>query len=143
MAARHFITTVRVLFDNALPITLDPQVLLWYIPLRSYRTKIGFTANYPAKQLTNHRYWTILTYIGREAHMIVMPDTEMKQYRLRARLSIAQLARIAQVDETTVRRAETGQPVQEVKAFAIAQALSQELGQNLSMNDLGIVIYRQ
>lgn len=72
-----------------------------------------------------------------------MADTAMKQYRLRARLSIAQLARKAQVDETTVRRAETGQPVQEVKAFAIANALSDELGQELSIDDLGITIYGQ
>lgn len=71
-----------------------------------------------------------------------MAETPMKQYRLRARLSIAQLARLAQIDETTVRRAETGKAVQEVKAFAIAEALSQELGQSLSIDDLGIIIYR-
>lgn len=75
--------------------------------------------------------------------MIAMAETAMKQYRLRARLSVAQLARIAQVDETTVKRAESGQPVQEVKAFAIAEALSQELGQGLSIDDLGITIYGQ
>jgi len=68
---------------------------------------------------------------------------DLKRYRLRARLSIAQLARLAQVDETTVRRAESGQPVQEVKAFAIAEALSSELNQELSADDLGIVIYGQ
>jgi len=73
--------------------------------------------------------------------MVVMSDTPMKQYRLRARLSIAQLARIARIDETTVRRAETGKAVQEVKAFAIAEALSQELGQELSVEQLGITIY--
>lgn len=70
-------------------------------------------------------------------------ETAMKQHRLRARLSIAQLARLAQIDETTVRRAESGQPVQEVKAYAIAEALSQELKQELSIDDLGIVIYGQ
>jgi predicted transcriptional regulator len=75
--------------------------------------------------------------------MTVMAEPTMKQYRLRARLSIAQLARLAQVDETTVRRAESGQAVQEVKAFSIAEALSQELGQELSVADLGIVIYGQ
>ena len=75
--------------------------------------------------------------------MLVMPDTLMEQYRLRARLSIAQLARIARVDETTVRRAEMGKPVQKVKAFAIAEALSDELGQKLSIDDLGIAIYGQ
>jgi transcriptional regulator with XRE-family HTH domain len=72
---------------------------------------------------------------------VVMPDTKLKQYRLQARLSLSQLARLAQVDETTVKRAETGQPVQEVKAFAIAQAISQALGQELTSDDLGIVIY--
>jgi predicted transcriptional regulator len=75
--------------------------------------------------------------------MTVMAEPTMKQHRLRARLSIAQLARLAQVDETTVRRAESGQAVQEVKAFSIAEALSQELGQELSIADLGIVIYGQ
>lgn len=75
--------------------------------------------------------------------MITMADTAMKQYRLRARLSIAQLARKAQVDETTVRRAESGQPVQEVKAFAIAEALGEELRQAVTISDLGIVIYGQ
>ena len=75
--------------------------------------------------------------------MITMAETAMKHYRLRARLSIAQLARLAQIDETTVRRAESGQPVQEVKAFALAEALSQELRQELSIDDLGIVIYGQ
>jgi len=74
-------------------------------------------------------------------HLIAF--TAMKRYRLRARLSIAQLARLAQVDETTVRRAESGQSVQEVKAFAIAEALSNELDQELNTNDLGIAIYRQ
>jgi transcriptional regulator with XRE-family HTH domain len=73
--------------------------------------------------------------------MIVMPDAPMKQYRLRARLSIAQLARIARIDETTVRRAERGEAVQEVKAFAIAEALTQELGQELTTSELGITIY--
>jgi hypothetical protein len=68
---------------------------------------------------------------------------DLKQYRLRARLSIVQLARKAPVDETTVRRAETGQAAQEVKAFAIAEALSNELGQELSDDDLGITIYGQ
>jgi transcriptional regulator with XRE-family HTH domain len=75
--------------------------------------------------------------------MVAMAETAMKRYRLRARLSVAQLARIAQVDETTVKRAESGQPVQEVKAFAIAEALGQELGQELSIDDLGITIYGQ
>jgi hypothetical protein len=60
---------------------------------------------------------------------------------MEARLSIAQLARLAQVDETTCRRAETGRRVQEVKAYAIAKALSQAFGQTLTIEMLEIVIY--
>jgi DNA-binding XRE family transcriptional regulator len=60
-----------------------------------------------------------------------MAMTRLKYYRMEAGLSIAQLARLAQVDETTCRRAETGKPVQEVKAY----------GQELSIEALEIVIY--
>ena len=70
-----------------------------------------------------------------------MAMSPLKHYRMEAGLSIAQLARLAQVDETTVRRAETGKPVQELKAYAIAKALSQAYGQELSIEALGIVIY--
>jgi hypothetical protein len=45
------------------------------------------------------------------------------------------------VDETTCRRAETGKPVQELKAYAIAKALSQAYGQELTIEVLEIVIY--
>jgi predicted transcriptional regulator len=95
-------------------------------------------AHLNSRQITDTMLYSL---IGSEEYMIVMPDAVMKQYRLRARLSIAQLARIARIDETTVRRAERGEAVQEVKAYAIAEALSQELGQNLSINDLEIVVY--
>lgn len=54
------------------------------------------------------------------AHLVQFQN--LKQYGLRARLSIARPARKAQVDETTVRRAETRQ--------------------ELSIDDLGITIYR-
>jgi transcriptional regulator with XRE-family HTH domain len=65
----------------------------------------------------------------------------LKPRRLEANLSKAELARRASVDVGTVTRAEEGQPVQEVKAAAIARVISQALGQNLSVDDLGIVIY--
>ena len=65
----------------------------------------------------------------------------LKEYRLQARLSIAELARRAGVDQGTVKRAESGHPIQEVKAAAIAQAISQALNQQLSIQDLGIVLY--
>jgi hypothetical protein len=45
------------------------------------------------------------------------------------------------VDETTCKRAETGKPVQELKAWAIAKAISQAYGQELSIEVLEIVIY--
>lgn len=65
----------------------------------------------------------------------------LKPRRLEANLSKAELARRASVDVGTVTRAEEGQPVQEVKAAAIARAVSQALGQNLGVEDLGIVVY--
>lgn len=70
-----------------------------------------------------------------------MAMSRLKYYRMEAGLSIAQLARLAQVDETTCKRAESGKPVQEVKAYAIAKAISQAYGQELSIIDLEIVIY--
>jgi DNA-binding XRE family transcriptional regulator len=70
-----------------------------------------------------------------------MTMSRLKYYRMEAGLSIAQLARLAQVDETTCKRAETGKPVQELKAYAIAKAISQAYGQELSVEDLEIVIY--
>lgn len=66
---------------------------------------------------------------------------DLKDYRLEANLSKAELARRAGVDVGTVTRAEEGQPVQEVKAAAIARVINQALGQRLSVEDLGIVIY--
>ena len=64
-----------------------------------------------------------------------------KEHRLEASLSKAELARRARVDVGTVTRAETAQPVQEVKAAALARVISQALGQQLSAEYLGIVIY--
>ena len=65
----------------------------------------------------------------------------LKPRRLEANLSKAELARRASVDVGTVTRAEEGQPVQEVKAGAIAKVISQALSQNFSIEDLGIVVY--
>jgi len=66
-------------------------------------------------------------------------QSPMQRHRLRAGLSKAELARRAGVDETTVTRAETGQRVQPHKASLIAQAVSQAVGQEFSVEDLGIV----
>ncbi len=63
----------------------------------------------------------------------------LMRQRLRAGLSKAELARRAGVDETTITRAESGQRVQAHKASLIAQAISQAVGEEYSVEDLGIV----
>ena len=65
----------------------------------------------------------------------------LKELRLKARLSAEGLGRLANVSGKTVTRAESGLPVQEVKAVAIVEALGQALGEDLrveSIEDLKI-----
>jgi transcriptional regulator with XRE-family HTH domain len=67
--------------------------------------------------------------------------SKVRDYRLKARLSQNELAKRAGIDERTVRRAEEGQIVQDVKAAAIADALSEALNMILTIEDLEIAIY--
>lgn len=67
--------------------------------------------------------------------------SRVREYRLKARWSQNELARQAKVDERTVRRAEEGQTIQDVKAAQIADALSEALGITLTIEDLEIAIY--
>ena len=67
--------------------------------------------------------------------------SKVKEYRLKARWSQNELARQAKVDERTVRRAEAGQTIQDVKAAQITDALAQALGTELTIEDLDIAIY--
>ena len=60
----------------------------------------------------------------------------LKELRLRARLSAEELGRLANVAGKTVKRAENGLPVQELKAVAIVEALGQALGQELKIEDI-------
>ena len=60
----------------------------------------------------------------------------LKQLRLRARLSYEALGGLAKVTGKTVKRAEQGLPVQEVKAVAIVEALGEALGQELTVEDV-------
>lgn len=60
----------------------------------------------------------------------------IKELRLQARLSIARLAQLADVDRKTVERAEDGLPVQDVKAYAIVDALSKELGRSIPLDSV-------
>ena len=66
-------------------------------------------------------------------------QSPLTRQRLLAGLSKAELARRARVDETTVTRAENGQRVQAHKASLIAQAISEAVGQEFSVEELGIV----
>ena len=66
----------------------------------------------------------------------------LKQLRLRARLSYEALGGLAKVTGKTVKRAERGLPVQDVKAAAIVEALGEALGQQLRIEDVdGLRIY--
>ncbi len=68
----------------------------------------------------------------------------LKQLRLRARLSYEALGRLAGITGKTVKRAEQGLPVQDVKAVAIVEALGQALGRELSVEDIeGLRIYAE
>lgn len=60
----------------------------------------------------------------------------MKELRLQARLSIAELSRLANVDRKTVEKAERGQPVQDIKAYAIVETLAQQLNRDLTIEDV-------
>ncbi len=60
----------------------------------------------------------------------------LKELRLKARLSVNALAKLADVDNMTVSRAENGLPVQDVKAYAILEALGQHIGRRLTFNDI-------
>lgn len=59
-----------------------------------------------------------------------------REYRLEAKLSLAELARRAGVDYGTAKRAEDGYPVQEVKAVLLVEALSDALGRTVKVQDI-------
>lgn len=46
------------------------------------------------------------------------------------------LARLADVDYKTAQRAEEGLPIQHLKALALIEALSRELGVSINLNDI-------
>jgi predicted transcriptional regulator len=63
-----------------------------------------------------------------------MPSLE--DLRLEAHLPVATLARKAGIDAKTVKRATEGVPVTKVKAVAIVDALSKELGRPIKLDDV-------
>lgn len=60
----------------------------------------------------------------------------LKELRLQARLPVSKLAKLADVDRQTIVRAESGTAIQDVKAYAIIEALKQQLNQPLKMEDV-------
>jgi predicted transcriptional regulator len=59
-----------------------------------------------------------------------------QELRLQARLSVNRLARLADVDYKTAQRAEEGLPIQHLKALALVEALSRELGRPITLDDI-------
>ena len=59
-----------------------------------------------------------------------------RELRLQARLSVNRLARLADVDYKTAQRADEGQPIQQLKAIALVEALSRELDRPITLNDI-------
>jgi DNA-binding XRE family transcriptional regulator len=62
----------------------------------------------------------------------------LRTYRLKAHLSISQLAQLAGINERTASSAEKGDKIQDVKAQQIAEALSKALDIELTIEDLRI-----
>jgi predicted transcriptional regulator len=59
-----------------------------------------------------------------------------QELRLQARLSVNRLARLADVDYKTAQRADEGLPIQQLKAIALVEALSRELGRPIRLDDI-------
>lgn len=66
--------------------------------------------------------------------------TTLKEYREATGLSLAEISRKANVDQSTVKKAETGQPVRRIKVIAILTAISKELGTQISLNQVDDLI---
>ena len=60
----------------------------------------------------------------------------LKQLRLEAALSIAELSRLANIDRKTVENAEEGLAVRDAKAAAILRALSQQLSRDIELSEV-------
>ncbi len=56
----------------------------------------------------------------------------LKQLRLEARLSVNRLAKLADVDRQTIMRAEAGEHIRELTAYAIVDTLSKRLGRSIT-----------
>lgn len=67
----------------------------------------------------------------------------LKELRIEAHASYSLVARSAGVSPATVSRAESGQPIQELKAIQIAEGLSKLLGRSIRVEDIqGVNVYK-
>jgi DNA-binding XRE family transcriptional regulator len=66
---------------------------------------------------------------------------DLRTVRLNAGLTVAALAREARIDNKTINRAESGTPIFEVKAIAIARTLTRITGETHTVESLGINVY--
>ena len=60
----------------------------------------------------------------------------LQELRLEAHLSVNALSKLAKVDRQTIERAESGTPVQDVKAYQIVEALSNILGKSIKLEEV-------
>jgi len=60
----------------------------------------------------------------------------LRELRLQARLSVSRLARLADVDRQAVVRAERGEPVRDVTAYAIVVTLARVLQRDIKLADV-------
>jgi len=65
---------------------------------------------------------------------MIMPT--LKEYREEAGLSIAQLARMANVDFSTAKKADDSRPIRRIKALAIVKAISSALGRTIPPEEI-------
>lgn len=60
----------------------------------------------------------------------------LREHREQAGLSLSELARRANVDFQTARKADLQQPVRRIKAIALVRAISQATGQPLTVEEV-------
>ncbi len=60
----------------------------------------------------------------------------LKELRIEARLPVSRLARMAEIDKQTILRAEAGEHIRELTAYAILDVLSKRLGRKIDIDQI-------
>jgi len=66
--------------------------------------------------------------------------TTVREYRLKLKWPVSRLAKAAGLAPQTVSRIEDGEPAFDYTVAAIAEALSEALGEKITIEDLGVKI---